>query len=103
MTAAPSPLGGFKMHPRVIIRCPEDGGLIQQIGGGRSGLSPGVRLFWCRYCSELFAFVGENESGGRLAASFGWGGDGWRVWKAHGSERDVRRAIAAVSQLGPPE
>jgi hypothetical protein len=58
-----------------------------------------VQLFWCWSCEELFAFVG---SPGRFAAGFAQvRRGGWQRFRSRGAERDVRLAVAAVSQVGP--
>ena len=84
--------------------CPYDSGPIPQVGQHRDWPQPLVRFYWCKSCTALFAFVGENEFGGRLAASFSREKelDGWRVSEA-GSERDVRLAIAAIEHIVLPE
>ena len=87
------------------IRCPNDAGRIPQVGQHceRPGLL--VRFFWCRYCEELFAVVGEDGSGVRVAASFSKDrqtGE-WAIWKTLGNERDVEAATVALPHLGPLE
>ena len=78
--------------------CPNDAMLIPQVAEVRDGPEP-VRFFWCWSCGELFAFVGEP---GRLAVGFAQDDPGcWRVFRAMWADRDVRRARAAVSQVGP--
>jgi hypothetical protein len=82
-------------------RCPNDGGLIPEVGQCRAGMAPLIHFYWCKYCEELFAFVGDRESGSRFAASFSWhqGSGQWRVWKAGASEADVQSAVEAVVQM----
>jgi hypothetical protein len=60
-----------------------------------------VRFYWCRSCTELFAFVGNP---GRLAAGFAWDvkRSGWRVFRVKGTEQDLAPAVAAVAEVGPP-
>jgi hypothetical protein len=75
------------------INCPNDATKIPQVAEVLEAAQP-VRFFWCRFCLELFAFVGEP---GRLAAGFGEDGQGgWRVFRTVGSSSDVELAKAAV-------
>ena len=78
--------------------CPNDAARIPQVAEVLSGAEP-VRFFWCRYCSELFGFVGDppNE---RLAARFACDrGNRWRIWRREGAEDDVLSAVEAVVQV----
>ena len=81
--------------------CPNDALLIPKVAEACDG-AEAVRFFWCRSCMELFALVGK-ASRGRWAASFAQdvGADGWKLWKATSSERDVQLAVDAVSCVPP--
>jgi hypothetical protein len=82
----------------VRCSCPNDAGLIPQVAEVLDGAEP-VRLFWCGFCMELFAFVGEP---GRLAAGLAEDGrGGWRVFRATGSRADLQAAVAAASRVKP--
>jgi hypothetical protein len=59
-----------------------------------------VRFYWCGWCQELFAFVGENALGGRGAGSFiRDDSDGW-LHESCGTEEDVALALSAINQIG---
>jgi hypothetical protein len=82
-------------------RCPNDGALIPLVSVGRAWPKPEVRFFWCHWCGELFAFVGANEAGGRLAASFGYDPEQktFFLWKTFGIPTDVEIVREALSSL----
>ena len=85
-------------------RCPNDGRMIPQVGQHRDWPQPLVRFYWCRPCEELFAFVGENEFGGRFAVSFTPDREsgGWWVEKVADSERDVQLASQTFTAWSSP-
>jgi hypothetical protein len=80
----------------LTICCPNDATRIPQVAEVLEAAAL-VRFFWCRFCMELFAFVGEAR---RLAAGFAEDGQGgWRVFRSVGSDPDVQVAKAAVSRV----
>jgi hypothetical protein len=87
--------------PRRSRLCPNDAARIPLVAEHRDWPSPAVRFFWCPWCAELFAFVGENELGGRFAGSFAY--DRARrqfvPWKTGREPRDVGLAEAALPRL----
>lgn len=85
----------------ICRRCPNDRTVIAQVAQHRHWPQPLVRFYWCPYCEELFAFVGENELGGRFAVSFvpDQEATGWQAGRVVGSERDAQAAIAAVRHI----
>ena len=62
-----------------------------------------VRFYWCRWCTLLFASVGNP---GRLAAGFARDAKfgTWNVFRVIGADHDVQVAVAAVAKVGvqPP-
>ena len=81
-----------------LFRCPMDGCLIPQVAEVCVG-SEKVSFFWCKWCEELFAALGEPD---RDAADFAKDDQGgWRVFRALGSESDVQLAMAAAAQVNP--
>lgn len=77
--------------PKQARHCPNDGCVIPMVAELRNWPSPLVRFFWCHWCQELFAIVGENELGGRLTASFSYDREKatFAAWKTFGDARDV--------------
>jgi hypothetical protein len=65
---------------------------------------PVVRFYWCRWCEELFAYVGEGERGERYVASLNYNqiGQTWGWWKMEGSTTDVELVREAMAALPPP-
>jgi hypothetical protein len=84
-------------------RCPNDASVIPLVGVHREWPQLVVRFFYCPFCDELFAYVGDSDLGGRYAGSFARERDSheWRVWKRGDSERDLELATKAVEQIWP--
>lgn len=80
-------------------RCRNDSSRIPLVGEHRRWPKPLVRFYWCPSCEELFALVGENELGGRFAASFAFERVGGRfvLWKTGLYPTDV----AVVEEVLP--
>lgn len=53
-------------------RCPKDSARIPLVEEFRNWPGPVVRFYWCHWCKLLFAVVGENDYGGRDAASLAY-------------------------------
>jgi hypothetical protein len=79
-------------------RCPMDAALIPQVAQVTVG-SEIVALSWCKWCQELFAFLVNSN---RDAAGFAKDGrGGWKIFRAFGSEADVRIAEVAATKVNP--
>jgi hypothetical protein len=83
-------------------RCPNDNGLIPEVGVCRESPARVVRFCWCPYCLELSAFLEGSEGKRRLVARFARDENtrGWRIFKAYGADEEVQFAEAAIPQLG---
>jgi hypothetical protein len=77
--------------------CPNDGMMIPMMVDVQVEAEL-VQFFWCWWCAELFASVGNPR---RAAGRFKRAGSGWQLVQSEGAERDVRLAVAAVSHVGP--
>jgi hypothetical protein len=82
------------------MRCPNDSCVIPLVAELRRRPKPLVRFFWCRWCQELFAFVGENEIGGRFAASFAFDEktNRFTLWKQVASQ-DAEVALEVIADV----
>lgn len=79
-------------------QCPIDAGIIPQVAEIHVE-DKSVRFFWCLFCEDLFAFVGESR---RFAAGFARGKHaGWWVFHRGSIDREVELAEAAISRLPP--
>jgi hypothetical protein len=60
-----------------------------------------VFFYWCKWCRELSAVVGEDELGRRDAGTFGYDQKTARfvLRMAFGAPKDIERALAALSQI----
>jgi hypothetical protein len=87
---------------KATVPCPEDAGRIPQVAEVRVGLRV-VRFFWCKFCCELFAFVGDADARGELTAGFAWhtASGGWLVFTERGAAENVELARSAVAVVGP--
>jgi hypothetical protein len=82
-----------RLREKQLSRCPNDNMLIPRVAD-MPGAEP-VEFFWCWSCRELFAFVGNPA---RLAAELADDGQGgWRLFRAVGTEADLRLATAAAA------
>jgi hypothetical protein len=82
-------------NPRPTIGCPNDSGPIPLVEESPDFYSI-IRWYWCQYCGELFAFLGEDS-----VASFRFDeeSDAFILWKASGPASDVELTQKAVAKL----
>src|ERR1700722_11051317 len=88
-------------HKRTM-RCCNGGCVIPLVAEHRRWPKPGVRFYWCHWCAELFACVGEDEFGGRFAASFSFDQNDERftLWKSGDCAADVELAREVIADVG---
>jgi hypothetical protein len=53
-----------------MIRCRNDACPLSLLAERRRRPWPPVRFYWCVYCVEVYALVGETEAEGRFAGLF---------------------------------
>jgi hypothetical protein len=83
------------------FRCLRDGCAIPLVAEHRDWPEPQVLFYWCWYCRELFAVVGDDVLGGRSTGSFVYHeADGWLRHLPGGTERDVELATSAIARIG---
>jgi hypothetical protein len=84
-------------------RCPNDAGRIPQVGEAPCHEGSPVRFYWCKYCTELFAFLRDEHYGWQCIVSFSHNGKGgYQLWKASRSSPYTDLILEHAASLPPP-